>query len=477
MIPWSLRVVKGNGVVILAVVMLLFPHHGVVATASPGFSGENHRVVSSFAIPSLHGSMGLEPDSPVVQEALGDLDERIDRYPQDYEAMLLKALIYFEARRFDEAIAVLNRVVAEVPNFHLAQMIRGDMLLSRVGRVRGIGHNAVLHAMPDSRYVLVEDLREEANARLRAYRTSLQNKGKLPAQLLRLGESVETAILVDKLNHRLYLYGNTGGDASPELLYDFYVSTGRSRGDKRVRGDLRTPEGVYFVTRFTPGSRLPDKYGAAAFPIDYPNALDRYRNKTGSGIWLHGIARQFYSRPPLDSEGCVVLSNRDLEQIIPLITPRFTPFIIADHLEWLEPEEWRTRRDEIMQVLQRWIEDWESGDVQRYLANYAADFWADGHDFDSWSRMRQYQLNHDGSPRLTITDLSLLAYSRNAELAHEVVVADFRMRYSAGERISEGRKRLYLKKEGNRWYVLHESGMKEESPTLAKERSLSVGSL
>ena len=413
------------------------------------------------------GRGGLESDSAAVQQTLQYLEERIARYSRDYEAMLLEALVLFEARQPDEALAMLDRLVAEVPNFHLAQMVRGDMLLSRVGRVKGIGHNPILHAMPDSRYVLVEDLRDEANARLRAYRASLENRGKIPAQLLRLGESVETAILVDKGKHRIYLYGNTGGDTPPELLYDFYVSTGRARGDKRVRGDLRTPEGVYFVTRYTPDSQLPDKYGAAAFPIDYPNALDRYRHKTGSGIWLHGITHQFYSRPPLDSEGCVVLSNSDLEQIIPLVTPRSTPFIIAERLEWLDEESWRARRDEIMQVLEEWAGDWNSGDPQRYLANYAPDFWAEGHDFDSWSRMRQQQLSRGSGPAFSIEDLSLLAYSRNSELAHEMVVADFRLSHADGSHRGAERKRLYLKKEGERWYVLHESGTEERGTTLA----------
>ncbi len=455
---------KRNPYFILLLVILFLPC-GIVtgnASASPPGRGAGERFLATD-----WGLPGLEPGSPEVLEALRQLDERIARYPQDYEAMLLKALIYNEARQPDRALEVLEKVVARAPNFHLAQMIRGDILLSRVGRVRGIGHNPILHAMPDSRYVLVEDLRDEANTRLRAYLAARESRGRLPAQLLRLGESVETAVLVDKRNHRLYLYGNTGSDSPPERLFDFYVSTGRSPGDKRVRGDLRTPEGVYFVTRYTPGSQLPDKYGAAAFPINYPNALDRYRHKTGSGIWLHGITRRFYSRPPLDSEGCVVLSNSDLEQIIPLIVPRSTPFIIAEHLEWVDQESWQRRREEIMQVLQAWVDDWESGDAQRYLANYAQDFWAEGYDFDSWSRMRQSQLSHDGGPRLSIGDLSLLAYSRSAKLAHEIVVADFRIGYSVGGRHSKGRKRLYLKKEGSRWYVLHESGEEGRGTTLA----------
>ena len=408
----------------------------------------------------------LSPDSPQVQKALQRLDERIVRYPQDYEALLLKGLIYYETRQFEQALAELNEVVRLAPKFHLAQMIRGDILLSRVAQVTGVGHNPILHAMPDSRYVLVEDLREEARARLQAYLVA-QDKQKLPGQLLRLGESVETAVLVDKQTHRLYLYGNAGADSPPELLYDFYVSTGRKKGNKTVRGDLRTPEGVYFVTRYTPGSRLPEKYGVAAFPINYPNELDRYQRKTGGGIWLHGITQRFYSRPPLDSEGCVVLPNIDLEQIISLISPRLTPFIIAERLEWLEPSVWLERKDEIMQALQEWQLDWESGDATRYLSNYAPDFWAEGYDFDSWSAMTQRVLAHNRNPQISISDISLLAYSRSADVRDDIVVADFRINHYAGDNRGKWRKRLYLRKDQDRWYVLHEGNVMEEGATMA----------
>ena len=423
-----------------------------------------HSTASPAVLPSEPG--GLNPDSLQVEKALQRLNERIARYSRDYEAALLKGLIFYETRQFDKALTELDRIVIQAPNFHLAQMIRGDILLSRVARVTGIGHNPVLHAMPDSRYVLVEDLREEAHARLQAYLAAQDNQ-KLPGQLLRLGESVETAVLVDKQLNRLYLYGNTGADSPPELLYDFYISTGRSPGNKMVRGDLRTPEGVYFVTRYTPGSRLPERYGVAAFPINYPNELDRYQRKTGGGIWLHGITHQFYSRPPLDSEGCVVLSNTNLEQIISLISPKSTPFIIAERLEWLDPDLWLERKREVTQALQKWQRDWESGDAERYLSNYAADFWAEGYDFNSWSQMKQRVLANNRNPQISLSNISLLAYSPGGDIEGEIVVADFQLSYYRGDSSDRWRKRLYLRKDQGRWYILHEGNVVEEGATLA----------
>jgi len=416
--------------------------------------------------PSVGSVQQIRPESDLAGEALARLDRRIAHYPQDYEAMLLKGLVYYESRQYEKALAALDELARRAPGFQLAQMIRGDMLLSRVEPVTGIGHTPLLHAMPDSRYILVEDLRDEARARLQAYLQS-RNGHELPGELLRLGESVGAAILVDKRVNRLYLFGNTGAGSPPELLYDFYVSTGRARGDKRVRGDLRTPEGVYFVTRYTPDSRLPEKYGVAAFPINYPNELDRYLRKTGGGIWLHGITHRFYSRPPLDSEGCVVLSNTDLEQIIPLIEPKVTPVVIAERLEWLEPGVWSGRRKEIMRALRRWQHDWESGDAVRYLANYAPDFWADGYDFRSWSAHQRQVLAGGNGVRVTLSDISLLSYPHRADSGREIAVADFLLEYRSGDSVESHRKRLYFSKNLDRWYVLHESDLPQDGTTLA----------
>ncbi len=419
----------------------------------------------------------VEQDPAGLRSALQLLDKRLARHPGDHEAALLKGLLYYEARRYQRALEELRGLVERAPNFHLAQMVLGDMLLSRVERVSGMGYNPMLAAMPDSRYALVDDLRAEARMRLRAYRerhAGDSGKERVPGQLLRLGSSVESAILVDKESHRLYLFLNRGEEEVPQLLYDFYVSTGRGIGDKVSRGDLRTPEGVYFVTRYIPDRSLPEKYGVGAFPINYPNELDRYRRKTGSGIWLHGLTRRFYSRPPLDSEGCVVLSNLDLEQIKGLISPGTTPVIIAEQLGWLERDPWELRRAEVLEALQRWRSAWENGDARRYLASYAADFRAGDYDLDSWSAMKRRLFTTRGRRHIALEDLSLLAYGGLDGAGRELVVADFRLRYRGGGTEREWRKRLYLVRDTERWRVLYESNVLERDTTLAGGALLSM---
>lgn len=269
-----------------------------------------------------------------LQAALVDLDRRLAARPADHEARLLKALLWFEAGEFEAALAELSPLIHDVPEFQLARLIRADVLAAR----------AEADASAEAPVASGSDvgLRHEARVRLDAYRHS-RAAHLLPRTLLQLGASTPRALLVDKHRHRLYVFENSGPDAPPRMVRDMYVSLGRQPGNKTRRGDLRTPEGVYFITRHIPGAALPPKYGRGAFPLDYPNPIDRDLGKTGDGIWLHGTAPEYYSRPPLDSEGCVVLANPDLDELSELLTPG-TPVVIGEGLSWVEQSEWAADR-------------------------------------------------------------------------------------------------------------------------------------
>ena len=114
-----------------------------------------------------------------------------------------------------------------------------------------------------------------------------------------------------------FLFKNQKG--VPTLIKDFYVTIGKNGAGKYVEGDQKTPVGVYFVTDFISPEELPDLYGDGAFPIDYPNVWDQRHGRTGYGIWLHGTPSKIYSRPPEDSNGCVIVSNQDLNALLPYV--------------------------------------------------------------------------------------------------------------------------------------------------------------
>ena len=145
------------------------------------------------------------------------------------------------------------------------------------------------------------------------------------------------------------------------------MSIGQGGTGKERAGDRRTPLGVYFVTEQLDTTRLHDKYGVTAFPLDYPNAWDRRLGRTGDGIWVHGVDPQGGTRPPLDTDGCIALPNERLLALQPSFTVNITPVLIATELVWDEPGPVAARRAALEQAVKYWADSLEQGDMYAWL--------------------------------------------------------------------------------------------------------------
>jgi len=394
-----------------------------------------------------------------VDDILKQLELRLNNYPQDHEAQLLRVLVYFKAGDHKQALQELDELLKQVPDFHLAHLIRGDIILSRTAVLTGIGKNQFLSQLQPEQRTQLEALRFEADVRLNSSRSSVATSKKLatrlPRQILKLGKSVDYAVLVEKSTHRLYIYQRQK-NKPPKLVQNYYVSTGKKEGNKNVRGDLRTPEGVYFITSWIPQEKLPDKYGVGAFPLNYPNELDRRRGKTGYGIWLHGTESQYYSRPPLDSEGCMVLTNIDFSAMKKEMRPGATPVVIVETVDWLSHEDWFQQRKKILTDLERWRYDWESLDVQRYLSHYSEEFWSKGHNLKSWSKRKRRIARNKSFQKIQLSDISILAYPESSTNKKDIVVARFQQDYQSSNYRSDVSKRLYLERNNDDWKIMYE---------------------
>ena len=148
----------------------------------------------------------------------------------------------------------------------------------------------------------------------------------------------------------------------------FPCTTGQSTGDKTVEGDMRTPEGVYFL-----GGRIDreldwDLYGNIAFALNYPNPIDRMKGKTGSGIWLHGRGKTFL---PRDTLGCVALKVPDIKDVV-TEAALGTPVVIADDLTWTpEPGDSQALARTPVDHLNAWAAAW-SARADAFFAHYDA---------------------------------------------------------------------------------------------------------
>lgn len=388
------------------------------------------------------------------QNHLGRLNQRLNDNDNDFEASLLKGLLLFQAGALDDAIAELRGLTKRAPKFQLAHLILGDLLTARFEQLDSIGTMAVKDDNASDNQLRLRQLQSEAKARILGY-LSLADEHQVPRALMSLSENTAHALVVDKSKNRLYVYRNAGPGLPPELIVDFYIVLGKVPGNKAYEGDLKTPNGVYFVTSYLPDEKLPPLYGSGAFPVNYPNELDRKLNKTGSGIWLHGTDKSLYSRPPLDSEGCVVLTNDEFMRISEYVEVGRTPVIIGETVEWISGREWLDLNIELQAALETWRQNWEKANVDTYLQMYSQNFWTKGYDSKSWSAYKKLVFNGKSFQKIDLSDISLLSYP-STEHDTSMVVANFKQHYRSNNFNGDMRKRLYMVKENEDWKVLYE---------------------
>ncbi|MDR0672245.1 MAG: L,D-transpeptidase family protein [Zoogloeaceae bacterium] len=360
------------------------------------------------------------------------------------EAQLERIFAEIEATRLAAALKRTESLIQRYPNYRLAHLIKGDLLLARAHPLENFGD---AHDAPPEQ---VADLRAEAIVRLRGYRNK-PSANDVPAYLLQMDARQQHAIVVDTQKSRLYLYQNAQEDA-PRLVADYYVSQGKLGADKRTQGDRRTPLGVYHVTEHIPREKLPDLYGHGAFPINYPNEWDRRQGKSGSGIWLHGTPSDTYSRPPQASDGCVVLTNPDFDALEKNVQIGLTPVIISHGVEWLSPEGWRRERAALRQTIEAWRMDWESRDSERYLAHYAPGFKTQQHDFQSFAA--QKRAVNQGKTWITIRLENLSIFRSPGKEALAIVTFD--QDYASNNLAHRMKKRQYWQRENAQWKIVYE---------------------
>ena len=355
--------------------------------------------------------------------------------------------------RVDLALEAVDRLIARHPNFRLAHLVRGDLLLARAAPITGLGNTG--HTARER----LDELRAEALARLRAS-NGHPPEGLLPRYLMRFEPRQKHAIVVDASRSRVYVYENA--DGMPRLVEDFYTTLGKFGIDKQREGDKKTPVGVYHVVSQIPGSKLPDLYGWGAFPINYPNEWDRVLGRTGYGIWLHGVPSDTYARAPLASDGCVALANPDIEELAKRVQVGTTPVIIAERVEWVSPEAWRVERDAFTRQLEAWLADWQSLDAERYLEHYARDFGSGAMDLEAWREHKQRVNAAKSWIKASLSNLSVF----RAPGAPGVIAVNFDQDYRSSNLVQKTRKRQYWVEESGRWKIAYEAPVKRSAVAL-----------
>jgi len=359
------------------------------------------------------------------------------------EALLVQSLVDIQNNRLDSALKRIDALLEIKPHFRLAHLIKGDLLMAHARPIATLGNAAGVEP------ARLSDLRDEARVRLQQHfdPTPLDL---VPEYLLQFEPDQRYALVADTNKARLYLYKNDNGE--PRYVQDFYLSSGLKGSEKRKEGDQRTPIGVYFVVDNLPKAKLGALYGDGAFPINYPNEWDKRLGKNGHGIWLHGVPKDTYSRPPRASNGCVVLTNEDLLQVEKFLQIGRTPLIISNDIAWIDRKVWSSQRQSILRNIEAWRKDWESINTERYLNHYARQFSNGTQDFGNWSAQKRAVNAGKTMVQVKLSNLSVFRYPGKDNM----VVVTFDQDYRSNNLNNQMRKRQYWMQEGDRWKIVYE---------------------
>ena len=365
------------------------------------------------------------------------------------EKMLVKSLVEISEGKVDIALKTIDALIKQTPNFKLAYLIQGDLLLAHAKQINGIGDETKGEKKEE-----VENLKNEAKVRIERYlnNLNLQNEPKIFAQL---NDKDKYLFYVDAGSSRLYLYENIDGKLS--YKDDFYVSIGKNGFGKQYEGDKKTPVGVYFTGKKIRES-LSDFYGEAAYPLSYPNEIDIKNKRNGSGIWLHGTPKTTYNRAPLAGDGCIVLSNPDLIKLSSVLDNNKIPIIISfQSLKDLESsnKNLAERKLSLINAIERWREKWEDQDTESYLKFYSKNFFSQKDNYDSWAERKRIIQAQKQKVFVGLSEISFFDYP-NTE--NEMVLVDFIQDYKSPTINNKMNKRQYWINENNEWRIMYEGG-------------------
>ncbi|NND00193.1 MAG: L,D-transpeptidase family protein [Gammaproteobacteria bacterium] len=366
---------------------------------------------------------------------------------QNYEPAVLAIIDLIQAGKLNQALTLADRHVAEFPKSRIGHLLKGDILLAMSSQLHQVGE------LVDTQSEALDGLKHQLRNRWRHLQDYSETSRKyVPASLVDMGNH-KYVIVTDLKAGRLYLYENQHD--RPILVRDYYLTVGAAGYGKEITGDKKTPVGVYSIYEYIEPQKLPDRYGKGAFPVNYPNRFDKYRQRTGYGIWLHGSPSDTYARSPWASDGCFVLSNDDLldiEQYIDVQTR--TPVILSDTIDWISVEQLQLQRNRFLGILESWKRDWESLDTAAYLAHYSKDNFNFGKaSFTRWADRKKQVNDAKTFIQVDLDIKSLFVYPGEQDM----FVVQYRQKYLSNNYAGEVNKEQYWQRDKQgQWKIIYE---------------------
>jgi hypothetical protein len=246
--------------------------------------------------------------------------------------------------KLKQKIDSLNNIVVQIDDlfttYPLSSEIRnriskGKILLREAEIIYNKGQYLLAYRkITDSEYLLTESY-QNASANLRNYFKSYSIWKKwVDKTLYDSRKDHDYSIIIDKFSRKCFVY------LSGSKKYEFEAELGKNWvGDKKVKGDDATPEGMYKIIQKFDGGRT--KYYKALL-LDYPNEEDKQKfkseirngslpawSKIGGLIEIHGNGGKGIDW----TEGCIALTDKEMDVVFKTVKVGTPVTIVGSMLE------------------------------------------------------------------------------------------------------------------------------------------------
>jgi murein L,D-transpeptidase YafK len=271
--------------------------------------------------------------------------------------------------------------------------------------------------------------------------SNVQNLEKIPDSIVTVSSGY--VIAVDKKYQMLYVFKKNGVFSK---VFEVKCSTGKNQGSKQATGDAKTPSGIFFATRILYNPGPPETYGTLAFPLDYPTITDKKSGRNGTNIWIHGTIKPIV---PFQSNGCVVLNDKDIHALVKFTQLNKTPVIIAETIQWIPQNQTLPVKNELEKILASWTKGYIEGNINTIDTLYLKDHQIKGKKREQLVSRLSNIKNVSQHFILEPKDISILQQNNDA-----VIVFDQITDINKDNSFEGSFNKLALQKINNKWFII-----------------------
>jgi len=139
--------------------------------------------------------------------------------------------------------------------------------------------------------------------------------------------ATKSKIIIDKPNLKIYVVEDT------DTIFEAPICVGANKGDKKKKGDMKTPEGRFSISQMQNSSSWKHDFkdGKGERKGAYGPWFIRLKTPKWTSIGIHGTCfpKSIGTRA---SEGCIRLNNDELLKLKTLVKVGMTVIVLPDKL-------------------------------------------------------------------------------------------------------------------------------------------------